>query len=66
MCTGALVAARVARGRCSAAWDDKAGACGSVWDLARDPLSLHRLEVVGGVRGDGVGGAAAGVLRLRR
>jgi tRNA(adenine34) deaminase len=48
MCTGALVAARVAR--CVfGAWDDKAGACGSVWDLARDPLSLHRLEVVGGV-----------------
>lgn len=49
MCTGALVAARVAR-TVFGAWDDKAGACGSVWDLARDPLSLHRLEVVGGVR----------------
>lgn len=49
MCTGALVAARAAR-TVFAAWDDKAGACGSVWDLARDPLSLHRLEVVGGVR----------------
>lgn len=49
MCTGALVAARVAR-TVFAAWDDKAGACGSVWDLARDPQSLHRLEVVGGVR----------------
>lgn len=49
MCTGALVAARVAR--CAfGAWDDKAGACGSVWDLARDPLSLHRLEVVGGLQ----------------
>ena len=51
MCTGALVAARVAR-TVFAAWDDKAGACGSVWDLARDPLSLHRLEVVGGVRAE--------------
>jgi tRNA(adenine34) deaminase len=49
MCTGALVAARVAR-TVFAAWDPKAGACGSVWDLARDPLSLHRVEVVGGVR----------------
>lgn len=48
MCAGALVAARVAR--CVfGAWDDKAGACGSVWDLARDPLSLHRVEVLGGV-----------------
>ncbi len=51
MCTGALVAARVAR-TVFGAWDDKAGACGSVWDLARDPLSLHRLEVVGGVRAE--------------
>ena len=48
MCAGALAAARVAR--CVfGAWDDKAGACGSVWDLARDPLALHRFEVVGGV-----------------
>ena len=51
MCTGALVAARTAR-TVFGAWDDKAGACGSVWDLARDPLSLHRLEVVGGVRAE--------------
>ena len=51
MCTGALAAARVAR-TVFAAWDDQAGACGSVWDLARDPLSLHRLEVVGGVRAE--------------
>ena len=51
MCTGALVAARVAR-TVFGAWDDKAGACGSVWDLARDPLSLHRVEVVGGVQAD--------------
>lgn len=58
MCTGALVAARVAR-TVFAAWDDKAGACGSVWDLARDPLSLHRVEVVGGVR------AAESALLLR-
>ncbi|WP_336922013.1 nucleoside deaminase [Aquipuribacter sp. SD81] len=48
MCAGALVAARVAR--CVfGAWDDKAGACGSVWDLVRDPLSLHRVEVLGGL-----------------
>jgi tRNA(adenine34) deaminase len=48
MCAGALVAARVAR--CVfGAWDDKAGACGSVWDLPRDPRSPHRVEIVGGV-----------------
>lgn len=51
MCAGAMIAARVAR--CVfGAWDDKAGACGSVWDLPRDPRSPHRFEVVGGVESD--------------
>ncbi|HEX2704945.1 MAG TPA: nucleoside deaminase, partial [Candidatus Lustribacter sp.] len=35
MCAGALVLARVAR-VVIGAWDPKAGACGSVWDLVRD------------------------------
>ncbi|WP_082043800.1 nucleoside deaminase [Mobilicoccus massiliensis] len=49
MCAGALVQARVDR-VVFGAWDDKAGACGSVWDLVRDPRALHRVEVVGGVQ----------------
>ncbi|MGD8150816.1 nucleoside deaminase [Ornithinimicrobium sp. Y1694] len=49
MCAGAAVLARVDR-VVFGAWDDKAGACGSVWDLPRDRRSLHRPEVVGGVR----------------
>lgn len=49
MCAGAAMAARVDR-VVFAAWDAKAGACGSVWDLTRDPLALHRVEVVGGIR----------------
>jgi len=49
MCTGALIQSRVDR-VVFGAWDDKAGACGSVWDLARDRASLHRVEVVSGVR----------------
>lgn len=48
MCAGALVLARVAR-VVFGAWDPKAGACGSVWDLVRDRRALHRVEVVGGV-----------------
>jgi tRNA(adenine34) deaminase len=28
------------------AWDPKAGACGSVWDLVRDSAALHQLEVI--------------------
>lgn len=48
MCAGAAIQARVAR-IVFGAWDDKAGACGSVWDLPRDRASLHRPAVVGGV-----------------
>ena len=28
------------------AWDEKAGAAGSVWDLLRDPRSLFKVEVI--------------------
>ena len=49
MCAGALMLARVAR-LVRGAWDPKAGACGSVWDLVRDRRATHRVEVVGGVR----------------
>ena len=48
MCCWAAQQARVAR-VVFGAWDDKAGACGSVWDLARDSKALHRMEVIGGV-----------------
>lgn len=48
MCAGAVVAARVGR-IVFGAYDDKAGACGSVWDLPRDRGSLHRPEVYAGV-----------------
>ncbi|MDR1442425.1 MAG: nucleoside deaminase [Bifidobacteriaceae bacterium] len=48
MCAGALIAARLDR-VVFGAWDDKAGACGSVWDLPRDRACLHRPEVLGGV-----------------
>lgn len=51
MCAGAAVAARVER-IVFGAYDDKAGACGSVWDVARDRVSLHVPEVVGGVRAE--------------
>jgi tRNA(adenine34) deaminase len=49
MCAGAIVLARVPR-VVLGAWDPKAGATGSVWDLVRDPRSVHRVEVVGGDR----------------
>lgn len=49
MCAGAAVQARMER-IVLGAWDVKAGACGGLWDVVRDPRSSHRLEVVGGVR----------------
>jgi tRNA(adenine34) deaminase len=48
MCAGALVQARVTR-LVFGARDPKAGAVGSLYDLARDPRHNHRLEVTAGV-----------------
>lgn len=48
MCAGALVLARVSR-LVFGAFDDKAGAVGSLWDVVRDRRLNHRPEVVGGV-----------------
>lgn len=48
MCAGALVNARVGR-LVFAASDPKAGFCGTLGDLVRDPRLNHRLEVVSGV-----------------
>lgn len=49
MCAGATVLARIPR-LVLGAWDPKAGACGSQWDVVRDRRVNHRVEVVGGVR----------------
>ncbi|WP_301182583.1 tRNA adenosine(34) deaminase TadA [Subtercola boreus] len=51
MCAGAILAARVAR-VVFGAWDDKAGAAGSVYDVLRDRRLNHRVEVLAGVRAD--------------
>jgi tRNA(adenine34) deaminase len=48
MCAGAVLAARVPR-VVFGAWDPKAGASGSVYDIARDRRLPHRSEVVPGV-----------------
>lgn len=48
MCAGAILAARVPR-VVFGAWDPKAGASGSVYDIARDRRLPHRSEVVAGV-----------------
>lgn len=48
MCAGAAVLARVAR-VVFGAYDDRAGAVGSLWDVVRDRRLNHRPEVVAGV-----------------
>lgn len=48
MCIGALLNARVSR-VVFGAWDQKAGACGSVIDLPREPKLAPRIDVFGGV-----------------
>ncbi len=51
MCAGALVLSRVDR-LVFGAYDDKAGAAGSLWDVVRDRRLNHRPEVIGGVLAD--------------
>ena len=48
MCAGAILAARVPV-VVFGAWDEKAGAAGSVYDLLRDRRLPHRVEVYAGV-----------------
>ena len=48
MCAGAIAQARIPR-IVFGAWDDKAGAVGSQWDILRDPRQLHKPEVISGV-----------------
>ncbi len=57
MCAGAALAARVDEIVFGAA-DPKAGACGSLYNIAAEPRLNHEMRVVDGVRAD----AAAGLL----
>lgn len=51
MCAGAIVLARVPR-VVFGARDPKAGACGSLYDLVREPRLNHRVELVEGVHAE--------------
>jgi tRNA(adenine34) deaminase len=48
MCAGAIAQSRI-NTLIFGAWDEIAGAVGSVWDVLRDPRAIHNMEVVGGV-----------------
>jgi len=65
MCAGALVLARVAR-LVFGAWDPKAGAVGSLWDVVRDRRLNHRPEVVAGVQADECGALLVDFFENRR
>ncbi|AQY00697.1 MULTISPECIES: nucleoside deaminase [Microbacterium] len=58
MCAGAILQARITR-VVFGAWDDKAGAAGSMYDVLRDRRLPYRAEVIGGVEAD----AAKALLR---
>jgi tRNA(adenine34) deaminase len=48
MCAGAMAQSRISH-LVYGAWDEKAGAVGSVWDVLRDPRSIFKVEVTAGV-----------------
>jgi len=51
MCAGAIAQSRMKR-LVYGAFDEKAGAVGSIWDVIRDPRALTKIEVVSGVLAD--------------
>jgi tRNA(adenine34) deaminase len=51
MCAGAVLQSRISR-LVFGAWDEKAGAAGSMYDVVRDRRLPYRAEVVAGVRED--------------
>lgn len=48
MCAGAIAQSRISK-VIFGAWDEKAGAVGSIWDVLRDPRSIFKVEVSAGI-----------------
>jgi tRNA(adenine34) deaminase len=48
MCAGAIAQSRIKR-LVFGAWDEKAGAVGSIMDVIRDPRALTKVEVITGI-----------------
>lgn len=48
MCAGAIAQSRIKR-LVFGAFDEKAGAVGSIWDVIRDSRALNKVEVISGV-----------------
>jgi tRNA(adenine34) deaminase len=65
MCAGAAVQARIGR-IVFGAFDDKAGAVGSLWDVVRDRRLPHRPEVVSSVLADECGAILSEFFKAQR
>ena len=65
MCAGAIVLARMPR-VVFAAWDPKAGAAGSVFDILAEPKLNWRPEVAGGLLADDAGALLRSFFAARR
>jgi len=65
MCAGAILNARIPR-VVFGAWDEKAGAAGSVHDLLRDRRLNHRVEVVPGIEAEACADLLLDFFRLKR
>lgn len=65
MCAGAILHARIRR-VVFGAWDPKAGAVSSVYDVLSVPRLNHKVEWTGGVLGDDCGALLTQFFRARR
>lgn len=65
MCAGAIVLARISRLVFGTA-DPKAGMCGSLGDVVRDPRLNHRVQLSSGVLAEKCGGVLRDFFRARR
>ena len=65
MCAGAILAARIPR-VVFGAWDEKAGAVGSVYDVLRDRRLNHQVEVVAGIQAEACSALLLDFFKARR
>ena len=65
MCAGALVLARIKKVFFGAP-DPKTGACGSVWDVGRNPKLNHQFQVEKGLLGEECGALLTEFFRKKR
>jgi tRNA(adenine34) deaminase len=65
MCAGAILSARIPR-VVFGAWDEKAGAVGSVYDVLRDRRLNHTVEVVAGIEAQACAALLLDFFEVRR